>query len=107
MKNLFVLEHRYRSHTDEGTLEGSTLLRETGVAHAQAKMAMTVCAIVVRGEPKNVRVLLGTEVIKVTGSMELDPPRELAKGDLIAIEFDGTGGVEIAADRDTIFRPKA
>jgi hypothetical protein len=106
IKHPFVLEHRYRAFTDEGVLEGTTVHRDPDWPHARAKMAMTVCAIVVRGSPKNVRVLLGDEEIKVAGTMKLDPPRELSKGDDIAIDFDGNGGVELVAERDTVFRPK-
>lgn len=99
MGPLYILEHRYRSVTKDGTQEGSTL-------DGRPRPARTVAAIVVKGEARNVKVRLGEETIEAkTGTTPLDPPRQLPAGCPVTIDFDGDGSVEIAAEREVNTQP--
>lgn len=98
--SLFILENRWRSSTEEGVKEGTTLVRDPAETTARARRPMTVEKVIVRGSVKNVRVTLGTETVEFpVGVTCLEPPRKVSAGDVLAIDFSGDGSVELAAER--------
>ena len=105
---LFILENKWRDSSDDSVREGTTLVRSPDEPTARARRPMLVCAIIVKGSPKNVEVRLGDEVLRPgPGTTPLVPPRQIEAGAALAIDFAGDGAVEIAADRETVNKPKA
>ena len=99
---LFILEHKYRLSDKDGVKQGCTILG------GKATRPMLVAAIVVKGEVRNVRVQLGEETLKIEpGTTALEPPRKVEIGQPLAIDFEGDGSVELAAERETVNKPKA
>jgi hypothetical protein len=106
---LFILENRYRANTEEGVVEGTTLHKEPEWPSARATRPMTVSVVRVRGAVKNVKVTLGAEMLELpVGLNKIEPPRQVAEGDPLAIDFTGDGSVELACEReDRPVKPRA